>query len=237
MKNANAVLILIGVLVLGYLGLIVARPSLRNMSPMEVMQTLLGDTKDSLRKEKFVSFTAPDSHFKVAFPGTPSELNVYNMWLHPTLVPLPGYFMADRDLGFYVSETAISNSDAPGRTSMVGLDRPLMGQDGGNNEMIAQSGQGDIITQIQEFLNAQSETMVRNAGATLFAKMPASNGGGRYFGRAVEGSAKAPGTRYRLQVFYDQQNKRLFAICVMGKPDEIQSKQANQFLNSLQILP
>ncbi len=44
-------LIFIGVLVLGYLGLIVARPSLREMSPMEVVQSLLGDTKDSLRKE------------------------------------------------------------------------------------------------------------------------------------------------------------------------------------------
>jgi hypothetical protein len=144
--------------------------------------------------------------------------------------------MADRDLGFYVTEIAISNSEAPGRTSLPSLDRSLMGQGGGNNEMVAQGG-GDLIMQIQEFLTTQSEAMVHNAGATLFAKMPASSGGGRYFGRALEGSAKTPGTRYRLQVFYDQQNKRLFAISVQGKPDEIQSKQANQFLGSLQILP
>ncbi len=237
MKSANAVLILIGLLVLGYLGLIASRPSLRNMNPMEVLQVLLGDTKDSLRNEKFVSFKAPDLHYKVSFPGTPSELNYFNVWLHPTIVPLPAYFMADQDLGFFVSEVAINNSEAPGRTTAPDLDRPLLGQTGGNNEMVAASSQSDILTQIQEFLTVQSETMVRNAGATLFSKMPASAGGGRYFGRAVEGSAKAPGTRYRLQVFYDQQNKRLFAICVLGKPDAIQSKQANQFLGSFQIIP
>lgn len=237
MKSANAVLILIGLLVLGYLGLIATRPSLREMNPMEVLQVLLGETKDSLRKEKFVSFKAPDGHYKVSFPGTPSELNVYNGWLHPTVVPLPCYFMADRDLGFYIAEIPVSNSDAPGRTAVVGLDRSLLGTSGGNNEMVAQSSSGDIISQIQEFLIQQSESMVKNGGGTLFTKMPASSGGGRYFGRALEGSAKDPGTRYRLQVFYDQQNKRLFAIAVVGKADEIQSLQANQFLGSLQILP
>ncbi len=237
MKSANALLILIGVIVLSYLGLLAAKPSLRNMSPMEVLQVLLGDTKDSLRNEKFVSFKAPDMHYKVAFPGLPSQLNVYNAWLHEAIVPTPCYFMADKELGFYVSETQISNSEAPGRTIVAASDRALEGQSGGNNDVIAQSAQTDVLMQIQEFLNSQSESMVRNAGATLFAKMPASSGGGRYFGRSVEGSAKAAGTRYRLQVFYDQQNKRLFAISVVGKPDEIQSRQANQFLNSLQILP
>ncbi len=238
MKSANAVLILIGVLVLGYLGLVASRPSLRNMSPMEVLQVLLGDTKDSLRNEKFVSFKAPDMHYKVSFPGTPSELNIYNMWLHPTIVPLPCYYMADRDIGFYVSEKTVDNAEAPGRTVMPNFERPLIGSEGGgNNEIVAQSGQSDMLMQIQEFLNLQSETMVKNAGATLFSKMPAASGGGRYMGRSVEGSAKAPGTRYRLQVFYDQQNKRLFAICVLGKPEELHSKQANQFLGSLQILP
>lgn len=238
MKNANSVLILIGVMVLGYLGLIVAKPELRSMSPMEVLQVLLGDTKDSLSKEKFSSFKAADSHFKVAFPGTPSEINFYNSWLHPTIIPLPGWFMADRDVGFFVSETQISNSDAPGRmaSAAAALERPLMGQ-GGNNEMVAQSNFTDILTEIQDFLTAQSDAMVKNAGASFFIKTPISSGGGRYFGRNLEGSAKAPGTRYRLQVFYDQQNKRLFAICVIGKPDAIQSRQASQFLNSLQILP
>ena len=237
MKSANALLILIGVLVLGYFGLIASRPSLRNMNPMEVMQALLGDTKDSLRKEKFVTFKAPDLHYKVSFPGAPSELNFFNAWLHDSIVPLPCYFMADNDLGFFINETQISNSDAPGRTALPAIDRPLMGQATGNNESVAQSGQQDVLMQIQDFLGTQSETMVKNAGATLFAKMPASSGGGRYWGRAIEGSTKKPGVRYRLQVFYDEPNKRLFAISVVGKPDEIQSLRANQFLGSLQILP
>lgn len=237
MKSANALLVLIGVIVLSYLGLLAAKPSLRNLSPTEVLQVLLGDTKDSLRNEKFVSFKGPDTHYKVSFPGVPSQLNVYNAWLHQTVVPIPCYFMADKDLGFYVTEIQVSNSEAPGRTIVASPERALEGQSGGNNEVVAQSAQTDVLMQIQEFLESQSEGMVRNAGATLFAKMPAASGGGRYFGRSLEGSAKTPGTRYRLQVFYDQQNKRLFAIGVVGKPDEIQSRQANQFLNSLEILP
>ena len=239
MKSSNSVLILIGIVALGYLGLLVFRPEFRTMSPIEVFQILLGDTKDSLSKEKFSTFKAADAHFKVAFPGTPSEINIYNSWLHPTLIPLPGWFMADREMGFFVSETQIANSDAPGRMSAAAaaVDRPLMGQGGGNNEMVAQSNFTDVLTEIQEFLTAQSDAMVKNAGASFFVKTPASSGGGRYFGRNLEGSAKAPGTRYRLQVFYDQQNKRLFAICVQGKPEAIQSRQASQFLNSLQILP
>jgi len=237
MKSANALLILIGVLVVGYFGLIASRPSLRNMNPMEVMQALLGDTKDSLRNEKYVPFKAPDLHYRVSFPGTPSELNVFNGWLHDSIVPMPCYFMADNDLGFFINETQISNADAPGRTSMPVIDRPLMGQAVGNNESVAQSGQQDQLMQIQEFLAARSDEMVKNSGATLFAKMPASSGGGRYWGRALEGSTKKTGVRYRLQVFYDEPNKRLFAISVVGKPDEIQSQRANKFLGSLQILP
>lgn len=239
MKSANAVLVLIGLLVLGYLGLIAARPSLREMSPMEVVQTLLGDTKDSLRKEKFVSFKPSEGHFKVSFPGTPDELNLYNSWLHPSVIPLPGWFLADRELGFYVAEVLIDNSEAPGRISSAAatLDRPLMGSSGGNNEMVASNASNNILMEIQEFLDRQAETMVRNAGATLFTKSPAAAGGGRYFGRNVEGSAKTPGQRYRLQIFYDSDNHRLFAISVSGKPDLIHSPQANQFLGSLQILP
>lgn len=237
MKSANAVLILIGVLVLGYLGLIASRPSLREMSPMEVLQTLLGDTKDSLRKEKFVQFKPPEGHYKVSFPGTPDELNIYNSWLHPAVIPLPGWFMADRNLGFYVAEVAIDNSDVPGRTLAPALDRPLMGTSGGNNEMVGQSASNNLLMEIQEFLDRQAESIVRNAGATLFSKAPAAAGGGRYFGRSVEGSAKTPGQRYRLQIFYDADNHRLFAIGVAGKPEEIHCLQANQFLGSLQILP
>lgn len=237
MKNVNGVLILIGVIVLGYLGLITMRPSLRSMSPMEVLQVLLGDSKDSLHDEKFQSFKAPDLHYKISFPGTPSELNAFNGWLHPTVVPLPCYFMADRDVGFFVSEIAINNSDAPGRTEIVNIDRSLSGQAVGNNESVAASSQSGMIMAIQEFLDTQSQDMVKNAGATLFSKMPSASGGGRYPGRSIEGSAKAPGTRYRLQVFYDADNKRLFAISVSGKPDEIHRKQANQFLGSFQILP
>ncbi|HIA53481.1 MAG TPA: hypothetical protein EYN91_15560 [Candidatus Melainabacteria bacterium] len=237
MKSANAVLILIGVLVLGYLGLIASRPSLREMSPMEVLQTLLGDTKDSLRKEKFVSFKPAEGHYKVSFPGTPDELNLYNSWLHPAVIPLPGWFMADRNLGFYVSEVAIDNSDAPGRISAAAVDRPLMDPSGGNNEMVSQNSSNNILMEIQEFLDRQAETIVRNAGATLFSKVPAAAGGGRYFGRSIEGSAKTPGQRYRLQIFYDSDNHRLFAIGVSGKPEEIHCPQANQFLGSLQILP
>ncbi|MBX9949886.1 MAG: hypothetical protein K2Y39_12030 [Candidatus Obscuribacterales bacterium] len=237
MKNANAVLILIGVLVLGYLGLVATRPSLREMSPMEVLQTLLGDTKESLRKEKFVSFKPAEGHFKVSFPGTPDELNIYNSWLHPAVIPLPGWFMADRELGFYVAEVAIDNADAPGRTSAPALDRPLMGTSGGNNEMVAQSAPNNVLMEIQEFLDRQAESIVRNAGATLFSKAPAAAGGGRYFGRSVEGSSKTPGQRYRLQIFYDSDKHRLFAIGVAGKPDVIHCPQANQFIGSLQILP
>jgi hypothetical protein len=239
MKSANAVLIFIGVLVLGYLGLIVARPSLREMSPMEVVQSLLGDTKDSLRKEKFVSFKPAEGHFKVSFPGNPDELNLYNSWLHPAVIPLPGWFLADRELGFYVAEVPIDNSEAPGRiaAATAALERPMAGSSGGNNEMVASNSSNNILMEIQEFLDRQAETMVRNAGATLFSKAPAAAGGGRYFGRSVEGSAKTAGQRYRLQIFYDSDNRRLFAISVSGKPELIHSPQANQFFGSLQILP
>ena len=237
MRNLTALLVFVAVIMCAWFGLLAARPSLRNMSATEVIQVLLGDTKDSLRKEKMVSFSPPDFHYRISFPGTPSELNTFNMWLHQTILPVPCYFMADKDLGFYASETQIGNEEAPGRTVVDASDRPLMGQPTGNNEAISQNAQYSVLVQIQEFLDAKCSAIVTGSGATLFSKIPAASGGGRYPGRIVEGTSKTPNIKYRLNVFYDQDNKRLFAVCVVGKPEEVQSKQANSFLQSLDIHP
>ncbi len=245
----RAILFLLFVSALVLLYCFVLRPGADKSKIFEFLSVITGSSH-SLEKEQLVAFVPPKGNFRVSFPGQPGVLNNNNAWLRQSPLPLPHFFLADQDLGYYASTWAENISAPTLSTSQLPKENP---ESVALGFVVAQSGQSrgpsgqsnnDLIThnldnidpiEIQNFLDSQCESLVSKSGGVISRKTALSLRGGAYPGRAAEGTFGNTKNAFRLRLFLDQQNKRMFCVCVVGKPKRVSSEQATRFLDSLDV--
>ncbi len=243
----RAILFLLFVSALVLLYCFVLGPGADKSKIFEFLSVITG-SNHSLEKEQLVAFVPPKGNFRVSFPGKPGVLNTNNAWLRQSPLPLPHFFVADQDLGYYASTWAENVSAPTLSTSQTPKENPestalsfAVAQSGqssgpsGNNDLVTQSLDNVDPIAIQNFLDSQCESIVSKSGGVISAKTPLSLRGGAYPGRAAEGTFGNTKNAFRLHLFLDQQNKRMFCVCVVGKAKRVSSAQATRFLDSLDV--
>jgi hypothetical protein len=223
-------------------------PGVRTHDMRDALAALAGEGKvESLAHEPLVMFVPEQQHFKIAFPGKPIQLNDNNSWLHQTVLRLPCYMVADKEVSFYASERQLDSYErltssidrkslpAPGFT-LAHTEQSPNAQ--GNNELVKQSSTADNdVMKVQRLLDTQCEQLVASSLGTVKEKYPADLGGGMFPGRMVSGTMTTTDNKFRLAVYYDPQKNRLFSTAVVGAPARVDSSQANQFFKSMSIWP
>jgi hypothetical protein len=246
----RAILFLLFVGALVVLFCTVLRPGADKSKVFEFLSVLTGSSH-SVEKEQLIAFVPPKGNFRVSFPGKPGILDNNNAWLHRSPLPLPHFFVADQDLGYYASSWAeniaastlnLNSTQIPKvNTEEFALtfataqsqSRGRSGQS--NNDLVAGSVDTIDPIEIQKFLDSQCDSIAGKFGGVVSSKTPLSLRGGAYPGRVAEGTFGNSKDVFRLRLYLDQQNKRMFCVCVVGKPKRVFSAQATRFLDSLDV--
>ncbi|HEY9676988.1 MAG TPA: hypothetical protein V6C76_03225 [Drouetiella sp.] len=194
---------------------------------------------ESLEKRALTPFAPPKSAYKISFPtaSKPDELSELMQYTRQSPLPCPQYFVADKEVAYYATSyptpmdtvTPMSNGRknyAVVASSVVNGNIPTVGE---NSAIIYDP------TTVQNFLESKCEGILSKCHATATLKAPVSVGGGRYPGRIIEGQFTDTGNAFRMKFYLDQQNKRIYAVAVVGDKKRVFSAQANKFLNSMEI--